>query len=469
MRASMGAMSAAWILLFGAHVACGYSVLSHEALVDALWDVAIKPTLMERFPSATPEQLKEAHGYAYGGAIIQDMGFYPQGNGYFSDLTHYARPGDFIRALLRDAQTLDDLAFALGALSHFAGDCYGHRYGTNIAEPRVYPKLKKKYGTSITYAQNPNKHLKTEFGFDVLEVARGNYASQAYHDFIGFYVARPLLERAFRETYGFELADMFGDLPRAIESYRRTVSNLVPLATRVAWAQHKDDIEKLRPGITRRRFVYVMRRPCNDAQNGRGVSRAAQRVSDSMSCIAARIRALYANSEREWGRNYERPSVWDRILAFLLRVLPPIGPLNTLHFKVLTPPAQQDFMRSFELATELYRNQLRAASRQDVNLPNDNFDVGAITPPATYTLQDLAYAYWLDQLAEQKFAGVTPEVRDAVISYYANIDLPFSSKKQKKTWRRLLVEVDQLKRSAPASAVATNDRVRQTNQAASGR
>src|SRR5450631_4429318 len=179
-----------------------YAVLAHEAIIDSVWDTSIRPILLKRFPNATAEELKEAHGYAYGGAIIQDMGYYPHGSHFFSDLTHYVRSGDFILALLRDSKDLDGYAFALGALSHYAADNDGHRIATNPAVPILYPKLQKKFGDVVTYEQDPLAHVKTEFGFDVLEVARQRYAPDSYHDFIGFGVSVPLLEQAFQETYG---------------------------------------------------------------------------------------------------------------------------------------------------------------------------------------------------------------------------------------------------------------------------
>src|SRR5450759_1532560 len=75
-----------------------YAVLAHEAIIDSVWDTNIRPLLLKRFPDATAEELKEAHGYAYGGAIIQDMGYYPHGSFFFSYLTHYVRSGDFVLA-----------------------------------------------------------------------------------------------------------------------------------------------------------------------------------------------------------------------------------------------------------------------------------------------------------------------------------------------------------------------------------
>jgi zinc dependent phospholipase C len=215
-----------------------YSVLSHEAIIDSAWDTSIKPILLKRFPSVTPDELRLAHGYAYGGAIIQDLGYYPHGSPFFSDLTHYVRSGDFILALLRDAREsneLNDYAFALGALAHYAADNAGHPIATNRAVPLLYPKIKKKYGDSATYEDDPLAHVKTEFGFDVLQVAQQRYASDSYHDFIGFQVATPLLERAFLETYGLPLKAVLSDEEKVLNSYRRAVSKEIPEATRIAW------------------------------------------------------------------------------------------------------------------------------------------------------------------------------------------------------------------------------------------
>ena len=400
-----------------------YSVLSHEAMVDALWASMLQPILLSRFPNLPPDQLKAAHAYAYGGAIVQDMGFYPHGNGYFSDLTHYVRSGDFIAALLTDAQTPNELAFALGALSHFGGDCDGHSIGTNIGEAVLYPKLARKYGVPLTYEEQPLSHLKTEFGFDVVEVAKGNYAPEAYHDFIGFNVATPLLERAFRETYGIPLNALVDDIPKAVNSFRSTVSTLVPLATRVAWAQHPDDIHHLRPGITKRQFLYTMKR---------------------------------SSYEREWGKQYDRLSFWDRVLAVVLRILPPIGPLQDLRYKPLTPGVELDFRKSFNVAIERYRSELQSLkSQKRPQLENLNFDTGKAMRPGQYKLQDGAYAYWLDELTKDHFANTTPGVRDTILAYYSDLTLPFATKKKKKQWRIVLLQLSEL-RSLPKQEFATN-------------
>jgi hypothetical protein len=380
-----------------------------------MWDVKLKPVLLARFPNATPEELKKAHGFAYGGAIIQDMGYYPHGSMQFSDLTHYVRTGDFIVALIANSQDLNELAFALGALSHYMGDLDGHRFATNVGEPMLYPDLRKKYGDFITYEQNPAAHLKTEFGFDVLEVAKGRFAPQAYHDFIGFHVSKTVLQKGFRDTYGLDLQDVFEDFNRAVESYRRNVSKTIPMATRVAWAQKRGDIQKSAPGMTHKRFVYEMKR---------------------------------SSYERNWGKQYDRPTVGDRILAFLLKLLPPIGPLKDLRFKMPTPPVEQLFMDSFERATKQYQGVLEKSQTEKLQLDGRNYDVGVITPAGTYRLDDNIHAYWLHQLAKKNFATTTPAIRAEMQRYYANLDAPIATKKNKKEWAQVVAELQTLKTGA---------------------
>jgi Zinc dependent phospholipase C len=398
--------------ILAARSVSAYSVLSHEAMIDALWDRGLRAALVARFPNATREQLKEAHSYAYGGAVMQDMGYYPHGNGYFSDLTHYARTGDFILALISDAQTLDEYAFALGALSHYAGDNDGHSLGTNRGEPVIYRNLRRKFGAVVTYEDNPTDHLRTEYAFDVEQVAQGNYAPGAYHDFIGFNVAAPLLQRAFRETYGFELSQMLSSFDQAIGSYRHALSTLIPLFTRVAWAEHADEIRRARPSMTKKRFLYVMRR---------------------------------SSYEREWGKQYDRPTLADRLLAFVVKILPPIGRVSVLKFKPLTPAVEQTFMKSFDVASGAYRSQIGDERRRALHLKNTNFDVGVVTKAGQYRLQDETYAYWLDQLAISDFAGVTPPVAGDILAFYGDLSAPISTKQDPKQWQQVLTELDQLK------------------------
>src|SRR5215469_2253559 len=299
-RHRLAALSAV-ILLGLAQPVRGYSVLTHEAIIDTLWIDTIRPVLLMRFPNAGEEQLREAHAYAYGGCLIQDLGYYPFGSHFFSDLAHYVRSADFVIALLDESRDLNEYAFALGAVAHYGADVDGHSIAVNRAVPLLYPKLRRQFGNEVTYADNPPAHLKTEFGFDVLQVARGHYAPQAYHDFIGFKVSKDLLDRAFQETYGLRLKDLFGTLDLALGSYRFTVRTIIPGMTKLAWQLKHDDIEKQEPGITRKHFLYNMNR---------------------------------ASYRKEWDDKYRAAGFFSRAFAWFLRILPKVGIFSGLGYKL---------------------------------------------------------------------------------------------------------------------------------------
>jgi hypothetical protein len=411
------ALSAGW-----PSEAAAYAVLAHEAIIDSAWDTSMRPLLLKRFPDATPEQLKEAHGYAYGGAIIQDMGYYPHGSFFFSDLTHYVRSGDFVLALLRDSKDIDGYAFALGALAHYAADNDGHPIGTNRAVPLLYPKLEKKYGDSVTYEEDRLAHIKTEFGFDVLEIAQGRYAPDNYHDFIGFGVSVPLLEQAFQETYGLDLKSVLTDEDKVLGSYRHDVSQLLPKATRIAWSLKKNDIMKDQPGITRKKFLYNLSR---------------------------------ASYQKNWGKQYEPPTFKERFLAFLVRILPKIGPLKVLELKTPTPAAEKLFEASFNATMDRYRQLLSQAKAGLPDLPNENFDTGEIMGPGKYQLTDETQAKLLDELAKRKFNGASPEIRAELLEFFGHPDAPYAMKRKPKDWAKVQAELEELKNAAPPAATTT--------------
>jgi len=397
-----------------------YAVLAHEAIIDSAWEKGIRPLLLARYPNATHDDLRTAHGYAYGGAIIQDLGYYPHGSHEFSDMVHYIRSADFIRALLHDAHDLNEYAFALGSLAHYSADNDGHSIAVNRAVPMLYPNLRHKYGDVVTYAENPSAHLKTEFGFDVLEVAKERYAPDAYHDFIGFEVAKPLLQRAFQETYGIELDSLFSDLDKAIGSYRYDVSSLIPRATKVAWQLKKDDIAKSDPTLTRQKFLYHLSR---------------------------------ASFNKNWGKKYEKPGFGTKFLAFLIRIFPKIGPLKTLEFKTPTPQTETMFMASFNAAVENFSGELSKIPTGEPTIPNTNFDTGNPVRPGEYSLTDKAYADLLDRLKQTQFKSMSPELRADILAYYADTSIPFATKKKPKDWARVLSNLNDLKSAATSSQV----------------
>src|SRR5579862_7416524 len=406
------------LLLVTPRPAGAYSVLTHEAIVDSTWDDAIKPTILRRFPDATREQLKEAHAYAYGGCAIQDIGYYPFGSKLFSDLVHYVRSGDFVVALLRDSKDIDEYAFALGALAHYWADNFGHRVAVNRSVPILYPKLGKKYGDVVTYDQDPGAHLKTEFGFDVLQVAKGHYAPDAYHDHIGFQVSEELLARAFKEIYSLDLQSLFGNYDLAVETYRHGISSVIPTMTRVAWQDKKDEIEREYPGTTKKQFVYHL-------------SRAGYR--------------------QQWSKDYRKPGFGEWLLSLILKIVPKIGPFGALAIRIPTPEAEKMFMASFHDTVNDYENSLQAQrDAGQVDLPNDNFDTGTVTAPGEYPLADRTYGRLLNRLAEKHFKDVSSEIRQVILDYYADAGAKNSvMRKDNKEWAKEMVELEELKAQAP--------------------
>lgn len=407
-------------VLAAASLSSGYTVLTHEAIIDSVWDASVKKLLLKRFPAATPEELEQAHAYAYGGCIIQDMGYYPFSSRFFSDLTHYVRSGDFIAALIREARDLDEYAFALGALEHYAADTEGHRMATNRAVPMLYPKLRQKYGIDVTYWDNPVAHIRTEFGFDVLQVASGRYAPDRYRSFIGFKVSKDVLERAFRDTYGIDVKDVFGNVTLAFGSYRYTVSSIIPGMTRVAWSLKKDQLQKEIPGITRKKFLYNLSR---------------------------------ASYEKEWGTEYHKPGFGTKLMTFLFRIIPASGPFSALKIRTPTPEVEKLFMASFNATVDRYRAFLAKAEAGQTELPNENLDVGVQNIAGQYKGADEAYEKLLGKLAEHQFAGMPPQLRLNILAYYKDLKPPVplqSTKKEKAESAKLFEQLDRLK-AVPAS------------------
>jgi len=386
-----------------------YSVLTHEAIIDAAWKDSIEPVLLSRFPGTTESELRQAHAYAYGGAIIQDLGYYPFGNPFFSDLTHYVRSGDFVLALIEESSNLNEYAFALGALSHYAADTSGHEFATNRAVAILYPGLAVKYGLSVTYQANPAAHKKVEYGFDVDQVAEGNYAPNAYHDFIGFEVSKPVLERAFARTYSLEMSDVFGSVDLAIGSYRRATSSVIPSMTKVAWHLQKDEIENSHPNETKTQFIYNMSK---------------------------------SDYRKDWGNIYEKPGFSARFKALFLRIVPKIGPFSGLAFHPPTPDVEQLYMSSVNLTLEHYRTLLHAQQEGRLELVNENLDTGSVTTAATYRLSDDTYAKLVERTSGKP---VSDALRHDLLSYYADLEKPFATKRNAKAWHELINALNTLK------------------------
>jgi hypothetical protein len=399
-------------VLSSSEASLGYSVLTHQAIIDTTWTSDLKPLLLKRFPNASEDQLREAYAHAYGGAIIQDMGYYPFGSKFFSDLAHYVRSGDFVEALIDESQDMNEYAFALGAMAHYCADNIGHPIGVNPSVAIMYPKLRQKYGDKVTYHEHPGAHIKTEFGFDVAQVAKGRYAPQSYRDFIGFKVSEPVLERAFKKTYGTELDSIFANSDLAIGTYRYAVSTLIPTLTKVAWETKKDEIEKQSPGISREKFLYNLSR---------------------------------VEYQKNWGTKYHKPGFLAKLVAAISRVVPKVGPFKPLAFKPPTPETERLFLESFNATVAEYRKLLGIVGAGRLELPNKDFDTGEPTRAGEYAPVDRTYARILDRLASSNFENVSAELRADILAFYANIDAAVVNRKDGSDWRKTMRSLAMLK------------------------
>jgi len=485
------ALTAAAALCLQPVQAHAYSVMTHEEVVDMAWLPHMVPLLKARFPGLTDDQLREAHAFAYGGCVIQDIGYYPKGSKFFSDLTHYVRSGDFVLALLNDATTPDELAFALGALAHYTSDEIGHPF-VNIVEAQEFPRLAKKFNNQVTYEKSPTHHLRTEFGFDVVGVSRGKYAQEDYRNFIGFQVAKPLVERAFEETYGLKLKDVIGNMDSSIGSCRWAVHTLIPKMTKVALLSYHDNIEHANPGVARDKFLFRMNR---------------------------------TEYQKSWGKDYKKPGIGSHILAAIIHILPKVGPLKDLDLKLPNGDQQTLYIQSVnETVDKLNRrlDKMRAVATpapmptvaqsngkdpdagtvaavakdtqqaannkgetqgagaitaspngyglaaSDVaqpvgdvplNLTSVDLDTGKATAPGEYGLADATYADLLKKVADTPPTPDTPAVRNDLLLYFGtDHDAQNTLSSKTKDWKKVQASLVKLK-AAPtaANAPATGD------------
>ena len=378
------------LLLAPAAPAAAYSVLTHQSIIDSTWDRRLLPLLQQRYPGATPRQQDLARSYAYGGAIVQDMGYYPLGADLFTNLTHYVRSGDFVRNLLRAANTRNEYAFALGALAHYASDNVGHPEATNLILPTVYPKPRVEYGPVVTYEQAPINHSELEFCFDVVQIAAGRYRTNTFHKHIGFRVSKPLLRRAFAQTYGLKVRQLQLSFGVSVGVYRLAVNHVLPLVARAAWFSQRQKLREVSPYIRQRAAAYYASTP---------------------------------KQQKKYDRQYDVPGFGARLLSRVLDVLPKVGPLRDYAFKLPDAAGGARFHQSYRDALSFYgtlvREQPTDTAATTSKLPNTNLDTGQPTRPTDYVLADETYANLLRHLRQHKFAHLTPALRQNILAFYA--------------------------------------------------
>jgi hypothetical protein len=434
-------------LLFGSR-ANAYTLLTHEELIDLNWQYSIVPLLLGRYPDLTPAQLDEARAYAYGGSVIQDMGYYPFGDKAFSNLTHYVRSGDFVVSLFRNAHDADELAFAVGALSHYVGDSIGHSEATNLAVPVEFPGLRTKYGREVNYAEGEHQHVQTEFAFDIDEIAHHRMAPVRFLRHIGLKVPVKQLALAYYQTYG--LPNEFS--PRRqrfnVREYRFMVHTFFP---RVAYAitllhRHHEPAEPETPD--------------------------AAAIDKEVARVAA---------ENDWQKYGRHAGIGTYVLAGFLFILPKFGPLKLIDVKGPTPATEAAYLHSVVESTStmhwmlarftppataqtstaqagdpVSRNQSPQAIPAIMTatpytllrsgdplhpLPNRDLDTGRVVEPGGYSLTDRTYANLLHRLTRQPTQPIPPGIKQDVLAYYANPSAPITTRQNPAQWAQVQADL----------------------------
>lgn len=365
-----------------------YSVLTHEELIDLSWNESIRPMLLARFPGTTEAQLRVAHSFAYGGSAIQDLGYYPFGKQFFSDLTHYVRTGDFVGRLLRDASTLNEYAFAIGALAHYLGDTLGHSEAINPATALEFPKLARKFGSSITYDQSPHGHIRTEFAFDVQELASKEFAPPEYLRFIGLRVPSRFLERTFERTYGFDLHELIGRARPALRSYRTSVRSFIPAFAEAEVVLHGHQFPAPPPDDEAyRTFIERVKR---------------------------------TNYERKWNHAFRGPGFKAHLLAIVVFLVPKVGGASDLAIKIPTPETQESYWRSVNHTVDELRSMLHRLSTNPSAsaLANDDLDTGLPVKFGDYPRADQTYSQLLERLTARPERVVPEDLRHNILHFY---------------------------------------------------
>ena len=410
-RRSLAGVTAV-LLLLSARSTPAYSLLTHEQLIDLTWQDSIQPLLLRRFPHLTSAQLVEARSYAYGGCVIQDIGYYPFGDAFYSDLTHYVRPGDFIVNLLREARNADELAFAIGALSHYIGDTIGHPEATNVAVPVVFPELGRRFGPSVSYAEGEHQHVRTEFAFDIDEIAHGRLAPYHYLQHIGLNVPVDQLSRAFYDTYGIS-EDFTQRRGRRVNvsGYRFATRTLIP---RFAFAVTLLHRKHLPPDSNSPQFLELQQR--------------IQQVSQS----------------EDWQRYRHKAGIGTHSLAALVWVLPKFGPLSILAVKGPTADTEEQYVHSVLDSMLALQTAVNRLGRAHETLRNLDLDTGQPTRPGRYRLADDTYADLLRHLAADPKASVPPGLKQEVNAFYADPNAPIATRRNPRRWAQVQADLKTL-------------------------
>jgi hypothetical protein len=407
-------------LLLAAVLVCppadAYSLQSHEQLIDLTWKSSIAPLLLSRYPNLTPAELERARAYAYAGSVIQDIGYYPFGDPFFSDLTHYVRTGDFVVHLFRDAQSANQLAFAVGALSHYIGDNIGHSQATNRAVPVEFPKLATKYGPVVTFGENAHAHVQTEFAFDINELAHQRFAPLPYLRHVGLSVPTKQLANAFYETYGLSEGFAKARTRRVnVRGFRFAVRSLLPRVAYAVTLLHNKHMPPDTPGPE------------------------LEKLEQAIAQVAA---------ENDWNKYRRGPGIWTYSLAGFIYIVRKIGPFKMVAIKGPNADTEEQYVRSLNLSVAALGSAMQRLSTPGQTLVNRDLDTGAPVQAGSYRLTDDTYVRLLHRLVANPGHTVPPGLKGDILNYFADPSAPFPTKQNPQLRARVESELQTLKTMA---------------------
>jgi hypothetical protein len=389
-----------------------YSILTHEQLIDLLWSSDILPMLHTRFPDARPEDLRLARKYAYGGALLADAGYYPKGEPYTANLTHYVLAGDFVTNLFRNATDVYELAFAVGALTHYVGDTIGHSTATNPSVAIAFPNLVKPGGTQIgtdglpeaivTYEDGEAQYKQVEVGFDINSLNHKRFIPKKIMDRIGFDVPLQQFTYAFYQTYGLQVDFTHTDSSLNLHAYAGDAKGVITEGIYAIASKHKKD--------------------------GPDESSIAE---------LPEFQAMIANAEAEghWNK-YKRAGGFESKAMIVVLGVDPAIPIARVEMPITT--TQRMYIRSVLQSVKLLKQILKTpvapterfiplwpsdqSNSSPTSLPNFNLDTGHLEPSRAYRLTDDAYFDLLGRIVANPTWPIPPSTKTAIQTYFSDSD-----------------------------------------------
>ena len=373
-----------------------FSVTAHQGVVDQAWGLTLVPLIRQRFPNATDRELTEAHAYARGGSISPILVLSARESFVFrpAALRSHRR---FRQPSVNWGQLSGRICVRLGMLGHYEAPA-GIRKRPIFRCPSSIPSSSRNTATPSpmrTHPRAPTNSIRCAAG------RSSQRNTDLFEHSIDFKVPRDALERAFAETYGLQLNDLFDNYDIAIYTYRWGFRTIINEGTGIAWALYRKDIESNEPGVTSKEFV-------------REISRG--------------------DFERQFGKAFLEPGYLPRFVGFLGTLVPDVGPLKRLPFKPLPDSVQKLYFRAYRHASERYVHEVAAICANKAWLENINLDTGRADKSGEYAPADEAWVDLLELHDKSHFANVRDDLASDFRAHFRdrNASLAFEDSESKR-------------------------------------